>query len=294
MPDILLKSDGTWREVGGDSNGGTGCFVIILIILYCSGAFDRCSCIRCGYGNSNHTYSEQVLLKNVIGYTTVKVSTANLRKGPGAEYDYYSNSIGKKVQLNRGHQLDVLEDINGWLRIIAPDGGTAYIKKSLCSKIKYNEEDKEVESSESNNSNTIEEDSPSTIVSPSTEVCNITNNNVVETRPNGLINAKLNYISCNNGILRVKMLITTSMVRRQFRVTGSKVRDKNGEFVNVSDVSISGLEKSGGYLILTDRNGAYLTIVIPEMPDSGSLSEISVYMSLSGTQEWATVKNVSW
>ena len=81
-----------------------------------------------------------------------------------------------------------------------------------------------------------------------------------------------------------------------FQVTNSSAKDGNGEYVHVSDVIISGInkERGRGYYIITDNDIAHLTIKIPQMPESGYLSEVRVNLSLSGSIDWTIVKNIGW
>ena len=222
--DIRLNSDHTWSEIGSEGGGG-GCLLIILFAMYCGGVFDRCSCVRCS-DNTSRNRIEQVQRNAIIGYTIVNASVANLRNGPGTKYDFYFHSNGQKVQVNKGCQLDVIEEVNGWLKIITPDGGTAYIKKSLCTKIK-----RAVEENNSGNQDTSNDDGNSaeeattgidanSEVLPQPEVGNNTSDNsIVETKPGGLINARLGDVIYDNGYVKITIMITTPMVRRQFRIT---------------------------------------------------------------------------
>ena len=68
-----------------------------------------------------------------IGYTEVTVDKANLRVGPGTDYDFYMLSDGNKLQAQRGERLEVIADQGEWYQVMTADGGTAYIKKTICS-----------------------------------------------------------------------------------------------------------------------------------------------------------------
>jgi len=83
------------------------------------------------FGNGN-TASGSSSLPAAIGQTTVTVKVANLRKGPGTEYDYYVHSNGSKLQAFINDQLSVVEDQGEWYKVLTSDGGVAYIKKTLC------------------------------------------------------------------------------------------------------------------------------------------------------------------
>lgn len=67
-------------------------------------------------------------------YKKVKVTakTANLRTGPGTEYDIatYNN---EKWQVNKGNELDVIGEENGWYQVrIGDNPQEVYVKQSLC------------------------------------------------------------------------------------------------------------------------------------------------------------------
>lgn len=300
--DIRLHSDHTWSEIGSEGGGG-GCLLVILFAMYCGGVFDRCSCVRCS-DNTSRNRIERVQRNTIIGYTIVNANVANLRNGPGTKYDYYFHSNGQKMQVNKGCQLDVIEEVNGWLKIITPDGGTAYIKKSLCTNIIRAVEDNESEVQNTaidDDGNGAEEATTeigtNSEVLPQPEVGNNTSDNsIVETKPGGLINARLGDVVYDNGYVKITIMITTPMVRRQFGITKSSAKDGNGEYVHVSDVIISGInkERGRGYYIITDNDIANLTIEIPQMPESGNLSEVRVDLNLSGSIDWTIVKNIGW
>ena len=118
----------------------------------------------------------------------------------------------------------------------------------------------------------------------------------VEVRQGGLISARLSDVSYSNGQVKVHIVVSTSMVRRQFTVTGASARDGNDQYVSVSNVEIVGLSKERGrdYYIITNSDIAYLTAVIPQMPASGSLNYVRVDMSLSGASQWVIIKDISW
>ena len=118
----------------------------------------------------------------------------------------------------------------------------------------------------------------------------------VEVPQSGLISARLNNVDYNKGQVKVVIVVRTPMVRRQFSVTGAFARDGNDQNASVSDVEIAGISKERGhdYYIITNNDTVYLTVVIPQMPVSGSLNFVRVNMSLSGSIQWVTVKNINW
>lgn len=117
----------------------------------------------------------------------------------------------------------------------------------------------------------------------------------VEVNRNGLIDARLESVSWRSGSLHVKVAVTTPMVRRQFRLGSPYARTASGSSRSTR-VSLSGLsqEPNRDYYIITDRDVAYITIIVPGMPKSGELGEVGVDMSLSGTKQYVKVKNIVW
>jgi hypothetical protein len=72
-----------------------------------------------------------------IGYATVTTKIANLRRGPGTDYEICMMPNGEKIQLRQGDEIQVLEDAGDWFKILLDGNETAYIKKTLCSDINY-------------------------------------------------------------------------------------------------------------------------------------------------------------
>jgi len=73
---------------------------------------------------------------DVLKQVKVTALSANLRTGPGTNYDYATVSAdgtGGKWKLKRGTVLDVVSETVDWYEV-RPVGNTrtAYIKKSLC------------------------------------------------------------------------------------------------------------------------------------------------------------------
>jgi hypothetical protein len=117
----------------------------------------------------------------------------------------------------------------------------------------------------------------------------------VEVIRNGLIDARLESVSWRSGSLHVKVAVTTPMVRRQFRLGSPYARTAGGSSRSAR-ASLSGLsqEPNRDYYIITDRDVAYITIIVPGVPKTGELGEVGVDMSLSGTKQYVKVKNVVW
>lgn len=111
-----------------------------------------------------------------------------------------------------------------------------------------------------------------------------------------LLSARLSNVDYNNGRLEVTIVVRTPMVRRQLTLKGSSARDENNQYVSVSDVEIAGISKERGrdYYVITDNDTAYFTVIIPQMPSSGSLNSVRVDVSMSGSSQWVVVKNISW
>lgn len=72
-------------------------------------------------------------LPPAIGQVTVTTKVANLRTGPGTNYDFYKRANGAKLQSFMNDRLSVVEDQGEWYKVLTNDGGLAYIKKTLCS-----------------------------------------------------------------------------------------------------------------------------------------------------------------
>lgn len=125
---------------------------------------------------------------------------------------------------------------------------------------------------------------------------NVTTPPTVEVRKGGLINASFSSAVWRKGKLEITIEVTTSMVRRQFRITDSSAKDENNQYVRVSNVVISGINQEPGrdYYVITDSDTARIKMVILKMPETGILNQIRVDMSLSGSKEWVVVKNIAW
>lgn len=93
--------------------------------------------VLCGYwlyGRCSRSETDSKVLKQV----KVAVKTANLRTGPGTNYDYVmlSDSTDKR-QVSHGTVLDVVAMNNGWYEVrIEGEDSTAFIKQSLCVDLK--------------------------------------------------------------------------------------------------------------------------------------------------------------
>lgn len=73
---------------------------------------------------------------DVIKTICVNTKTANLRTGPGKQYDcltYYNNGYPQRLQAHYNDTLEVIEEANGWYKVRIPNTKIeAYIKKTLC------------------------------------------------------------------------------------------------------------------------------------------------------------------
>lgn len=84
------------------------------------------------YSNSDTGHKNVASTKNQV---TVAVKTANLRTGPGTDYDFVAvnaDGTGGKLQVTKGTKLDVVSSDNGWYQVRISGDRTAYIKKALC------------------------------------------------------------------------------------------------------------------------------------------------------------------
>lgn len=95
-------------------------FLIVLVAGYFLYA-------KCGHKESKDP--------SVLKQVKVAVKTANLRTGPGTNYDFVLDANGAKQQVNKGTILDVVAEKRGWYEIRLQGDSTriAYIKQTLCS-----------------------------------------------------------------------------------------------------------------------------------------------------------------
>jgi len=95
----------------------------VIIIVACVWMYNRCT-------------GSETPQSDVLKQVTVSAKVANLRTGPGTNYDILSvnaDSTGGNYQVRRGTKLDVLSEDNGWFQVRVPgEKRTAYIKASLC------------------------------------------------------------------------------------------------------------------------------------------------------------------
>ena len=59
---------------------------------------------------SNRESSVMPILPNAIGHATVTTKVANLRTGPGTDYDFYFQQNGEKLQVTQGNDIQIVED----------------------------------------------------------------------------------------------------------------------------------------------------------------------------------------
>lgn len=89
-----------------------------------------------GYRSCIHKKTDDTDVK-VLKQVKVTALSANLRTGPGTNYDYATVSAdgtGGKWKLKRGTVLDVISETMDWYEVcLVGNTRTAYIKKSLCS-----------------------------------------------------------------------------------------------------------------------------------------------------------------
>lgn len=88
------------------------------------------------FGSSDDTTSTSAL-PAAVGHASVTANVANLRTGPGTEYDFYLQANGEKLQVTKGDDIQIVEDNGEWFKILTADGSTAYIKKTLCTDMEY-------------------------------------------------------------------------------------------------------------------------------------------------------------
>ena len=84
----------------------------------------------------NRCSDKEAPASDALKQVTVSAKVANLRSGPGTNYDIITvnaDGTGGKYQVRRGTKLDVLSESGGWFKIRVPhDERTAYIKQTLC------------------------------------------------------------------------------------------------------------------------------------------------------------------
>ncbi len=92
--------------------------------------------LAAGYWLYNRCTKEPDTDPDVQKQVRVTVATANLRTGPGTNFDVASvnaDGTGGKWQVSRGTVLDVLGQKSGWYEVRLPKGErTAFIKQTLC------------------------------------------------------------------------------------------------------------------------------------------------------------------
>lgn len=85
------------------------------------------------WGKCSHSSSDD---SDVQKQVKVAVSVANLRTGPGTNYDVATvneDSTGGKWQVTSGTVLEVVGEENGWYKVhLSGQERTAYIKQTLC------------------------------------------------------------------------------------------------------------------------------------------------------------------
>lgn len=73
---------------------------------------------------------------DVIKTICINTKTANLRTGPGKQYDcltYYNNGYQQRIQAHYNDTLEVIDEANEWYKVRIPNTKIeAYIKKTLC------------------------------------------------------------------------------------------------------------------------------------------------------------------
>ena len=97
-------------------------FYLLLILMAGYFLYSKCS--------HKSTDTADGVLKQV----RVAVKTANLRTGPGTNFDFVLDAEGVKQQVKQGTVLDVVAQKSGWyeIRLGGDTIRTAFIKQSLC------------------------------------------------------------------------------------------------------------------------------------------------------------------
>ena len=123
---ILLKARFSKNETGAGLLGGMVVLVLIVTVIsmgvdWFIDPFDR----------KVETVVEQPLAP-VYKKVKVTAKTANLRTGPGTDYEFATNN-NEKWQVDKGTELDVIGEENGWYQVrIGDNPQEVYVKQSLC------------------------------------------------------------------------------------------------------------------------------------------------------------------
>ena len=103
-------------------------FGYLLFFALCIGLYKYCT------GDSDKSDAPKVMKQ-----VRVAAKVANLRTGPGTNYDCLTvnaDGTGGKWQVTSGTVLDVLKEKRGWSQVrVGDDSRTAYIKQSLCAEL---------------------------------------------------------------------------------------------------------------------------------------------------------------
>ncbi len=103
-------------------------FGYLLFFALCIGLYKYCT------GDSDKSDAPKVMKQ-----VRVAAKVANLRTGPGTNYDCLTvnaDGTGGKWQVTSGTVLDVLKEKKGWYQVrVGDDPRTAYIKQTLCAEL---------------------------------------------------------------------------------------------------------------------------------------------------------------
>lgn len=103
-------------------------FGYLIFFALCIGLYKYCT------GGSDKSDAPKVMKQ-----VRVAAKVANLRTGPGTNYDCLTvnaDGTGGKWQVTSGTVLDVLKEKKGWYQVrVGDDPRTAYIKQTLCAEL---------------------------------------------------------------------------------------------------------------------------------------------------------------
>lgn len=127
---ILFSRRLSAHETGGGLFGALS--VLILISTVGTMALDW---FLDPFNRNKETVIEQQL-EPVYKKVKVTAKTANLRTGPGTNYNYATinnNGTSEKWQVKRGDELDVISEQDGWYKVrIGDNPQEVYVKQDLC------------------------------------------------------------------------------------------------------------------------------------------------------------------
>ena len=119
----------------------------------------------------------------------------------------------------------------------------------------------------------------------------------VTTSMPGSLDARISSTEWKGGTLEIGLVVTTGLISRNLIMGALVVTGTDGKRVNNARVQLAGLRKQPGgqnRYTFTNKDMAILTISIPGMPAQGELKDIFVFIELSGSRNYVSIKNLVW